>query len=576
MKVLHICLWPSPTVLKSNILRVNNRTNPPCHYGYTFSPSVTPSSSPGSFDTVTMPDLKRSNSVGSQTLVPPEDLDLHLKNAVYSRRGRSTSPFGRTLPQRDTPRVESLTPGEGLCAKSMLSSRSSRSSRSSIPLLTPPESVVRIETVPMNKISGGSVSPAISITEAEQEPEIQDEVTTPVNFLNLGQANVEHLAVPSNFSQSPPLTKILRESLTDSREMSRGLEGGYIGNSSILKNSDAKTLNLEPERFPGQLEGNYGDSKKVTIISPKISPGTSTFQAQTESGTSINPENEGSMPGNHKGRDPAFHRVTTDPCLPPEETTVEQVGAFDLRHSRKDTLGELPLLTTTHSPNSEPDEVESPFTAATIAFSQQPPIGLQISSGQPTVAPCNTNATSNYGTVIVSGEPDRRKHRKPKTNIATPASTTVRRASSAALRMSVQQTENPPSFPVAASQKQYAMAITEEFPLPTNFPPAEKLEERRPVIGKEGIEFPQEEGTTAVSYMSVYPEPMAFSGEDFFWEIRDVNTRGEERGRAGAVRRESMAVSIRSVHEILWRDGYGSGIVTAEGSGRGSEMRDCV
>ncbi|KAL7270499.1 hypothetical protein RUND412_006795 [Rhizina undulata] len=513
-----------------------------------------------------MPDLKRSNSVGSQSLVPPEALDLHLKNAVYSRRSRSTSPSGRTLRPRDTPRVQSLTLGEGLRAKSMLSSRSSRSSRSSTPLLTPTESVARIETVPMNKISGGSVSPAISVTEAEQEPEIQDEVTTPVNSLNLGQANVENLAVPSNFSLSPPLTEILREIVTDSREMPRGLEHGYMGDSSILKNSDAKTLNLEPERFPGQVEGNYGDSNKVTIISPKISPGTSTFQAQTESETSNSMESEGSMPGSHKCPDPAFHRVTTDPCLPLEQTTVEQVGAFDLRHLRKDTLGELPLLTTTYSPNREPDEVVSPFTAATIDCSQQPPVGLQMSSGQPTVAPCNTNATSDYGTVILPGEPDRRKHRKPKTNIATPASSTLRRASSAASRTSVQQTENPPGFPVAVSQTQYAMAISEEFPLPTNFPPAEKLEERRPVVGKEGIEVPQEEGTTAVSYMSVYPEPMAFPGEDFVGEIPDDYTPDEERGGARAVRRQSMAASIRSVHEILWRNGYGSGTGTAEGS----------
>ncbi|KAL7267086.1 hypothetical protein RUND412_010341 [Rhizina undulata] len=523
-----------------------------------------------------MPDLKKSNSVGSQSLVPAEDLDLHLKNAVYSRRGRSTSPSGRTLRRQDTPRVESLTLGEGLRAKLMLSSRSSRSSKSSTPLLTPPESVARIETVPMNKISGGSVSPAISITEAEQEPEIQDEVTTPVNSLNLGQANVENLAVPSNFSQSPPLTKILGEILTDSREMPKASEHGYIGNSSILKNSVAKTLNLEPEQFPGQLEGNYGGSNKVTIISPKISPGTSTFQAQTESETSISTESEGSMPGSHKGPDPAFHRVNTDPFLPPEETTVEQVGAFDLRHLRKDTLGELPLLTTTHSLISKTDEVVSPFTAATIDCSQHPPVGLQISSEKPTVATCNTNATSDHGTVILPGEPDRRKHRKPKTNSAIPASITLRRAYSAASRMSVQQTENPPSSPVAVSQKQYAMAIFEEFPLPTNFPPAEKLEKRRPVVGKEGIELPQEEGITAVSYMSVYSEPMVFPGEDFVGDIRDVSTPNEERGRAGTVRRESMAASIRSVYEILWRDGYGSRIGTAEVSRRGSELRDSV
>ncbi|KAL7275435.1 hypothetical protein RUND412_001623 [Rhizina undulata] len=498
-----------------------------------------------------MPDLKRSNSVGSQSLVPPEDLDLHLKNAVYFRRGRSTSPSGGTLRRRDTPRVESLTLGEGLRAKSMLSSKSSRSSRSSTPLLTPPKSVARIETVPMNKISGSSVSPAISITEAQQEPEIQDEVTTPVNSLNLGQANVENLAVPSNFSQSPPLTKISRESLTDSREMPRDLEHGYIGDSSILKNSDAETLNLEPERFPGQLEGNYGDSNKVTIISPKISPGTSTFQAQTESETSISPESEGSMPGSHK------------------ETTVEQVGAFDLRHLRKDTLSELPLLTTTHSPNSEPDEVVSPFTAATIACSQQPP--RRITNLFRTTYRCSVLWHCHSSRRTKSKKTPKTKNKYCYTGVDYTSSGVLGR-----VKNECTANRNLPSSPVAVSQKQYPMAISEEFPLPTNFPPAEKLEERRPVVGKEGIEVPQEEGTTAVSYMSVYPEPMAFPGEDFVGEIRDVNTPDEERGRAGAVRRESMAASIRSVHEILWRDGYGSGIGTAEGSRRGSEMRDSV
>jgi hypothetical protein len=467
---------------------------------------------------------------------------------------RSASSAGISIPKRregddggtasgSRPRAHtgSRTPrtfGLGVPAEKSTTGRSLERRESTHCLLSPDTQVPLLPTTSPNS---GIVTPSIVLTPASNHYVDVDDVLSLASSIVSNNSNLSALRedIPS-----PPL---------DAMSPTSGSFSGSEGRNyqSILTQSRARSRR---DTISTEKSVNFEEPPKITEAIERAS-------AILEEGPQQ--QNLEVKTIQFDDPDPIFHRSIKSPVEPKDEAYVEQIGLFRVAYLRNDSLGNLPKILTESEEGSPSREG---ITSEDAGYFEDDP------------------GDSEECASVSKDDPQTGGEEAAEIPVPKPAQITLRRPSveqlSIQVRISMPSVDTHEPSITIGKEIDYSL----EPVLPVALPPIPKTQEkaegkRRPV--PPGFRNPNSvlpigaTGTTAICNAHIHQEqPIITSsydtsvatiasmnnpfdsafGEGFERVLQPGTVEGSAADGQWVRRKGSVAASIRSVHEILWKD----------------------